>query len=514
MKRRNFLKNIASTGIALPLTMGFPSLRAFGKMPENSPFARALLSSNDRIMIMIRLSGGNDGLNTIIPYTNAEYYKAREADSLAIKAEEVIKLSGSSTMGLHPKLAPLAALWDKKQMAIVQNVGYPNQNLSHFRSTDIWLSGSDANVFENAGWYAKYLEDMHPEFPETMPAEPFAIELGTSLSTTLIGEKNNMGIAVSSLDFIPDAPNDNPVAQTHAGDEELYVREIIRQSNVFSNAIVEAGKKVLQNKVTYPTNNGLAQGLAAIARLIAAGMKTQMYIINVGGYDTHTNQLTAQATLHENFANAVAAFHNDAELFGFADKVVTMTISEFGRRVVSNGTGTDHGSAAPILVFGNNVKGGFYGSDPNLTDLEGPGNIKMQYDFRQVYASVLGQWYGAAESSISPNALPRYFEQIPLFTSMATSVFETNGIEQYFSVGQNYPNPAHARTSIPIYGVVSGMEAELTIATMDGRTIAKHRIMPGQHFVDISTQELPSGNYMIVLQSGRLESSKIMTVVQ
>ena len=165
-------------------------------------------------------------------------------------------------------------------------------------------------------------------------------------------------------------------------------------------------------------------------------------------------------------------------------------------------------------MFGNNVKGGFYGSDPNLTDLEGPGNVKMQYDFRQVYASVLGQWYGAAEANISPNALPRYFEQIPLFTSTATSIFETKGIEQFFSLGQNYPNPAQTRTSIPVHGIVSGMEAILTIATMDGRAIAKHRIMPGQQFVDISTQELPSGNYMIVLESGTLQSSKIMSVTR
>jgi len=514
MKRRNFLRNIASTGVVLPLTMGFPSVRAFAKMPEGTPFARALAASNDRVFVMIRLSGGNDGLNTIVPYTNSEYYKAREADALSIKAEEVLKLSGSSTMGLHPKLSALMPMWEKKQFAIVQNVGYPNQNLSHFRSTDIWLSGSDADVFENAGWYAKYLEEMNPDFPETMPKEPFAIELGTSLSTTLVGKENNMGIAVSSLDYIPDAPDEDTIPANHAGDEERYVREIIRQSNIFSTAIIEAGTRVTANKVTYPANNPLAQGLAAIARLIAAGMTTQMYILNVGGYDTHSNQLTVQATLHENLATAVAAFHTDLEGFGVSEKVSTMTISEFGRRVVSNGSGTDHGSAAPIFVFGAGVNGGFFGSDPNLTDLEGPGNIKMQYDFRQVYASVLGQWFGAAESSITPVALPRKFEQLPIFKALTTSIFETGGIEEYFTLGQNYPNPAVSNTVIPISGVVSGMEAELTVSTMDGRTVSSTRIMPGQQSLTIPTRDLPTGNYMLILRSGRLTRTRIMNVVK
>lgn len=514
MKRRNFLKNIASTGVVLPLAMGFPSVRAFAKMPEGTPFARAMAASNNRVLVMIRLSGGNDGLNTIVPYTNSEYYKAREADSLSIKAEETLKLSGSSTMGLHPSLAALLPMWEKKQFAIVQNVGYPNQNLSHFRSTDIWLSGSDADVFENAGWYAKYLEEMNPDFPETMPKEPFAIELGTSLSTTLVGKENNMGIAVSSLDYVPEAPDEDTIPSNHAGDEERYVREIIRQSNIFSTAIIEAGSRITSNKVTYPANNPLAQGLAAIARLIAAGMTTQMYILNVGGYDTHSNQLTVQATLHQNFATAVAAFHSDLDGFGIAEKVSTMTISEFGRRVVSNGSGTDHGSAAPIFVIGEGVNGGFFGSDPNLTDLEGPGNIKMQYDFRQIYASVLGQWYGAPESSISPTALPRKFEQLPIFKALTTSIFETDGAEEYFSLGQNYPNPAVSNTVIPIMGVLSGMEAELTVSTMDGRTISANRIMPGQQSITIPTRDLPNGTYMLILSSGRLRRTRIMTVTK
>lgn len=514
MKRRNFIKNIASTGVVLPLAMGFPSVRAFAKMPAGAPFARALMASNNRVLVMIRLSGGNDGLNTVVPYTNTEYYKAREADNLSIKAEEVLKLSGTSSLGLHPKLSALMPFWEKKQMAIVQNVGYPNQNLSHFRSTDIWLSGSDADVFENSGWYAKYLEEMNPDFPETMPNEPFAIELGTSLSTTLVGKENNMGIAVASLDYIPEAPDDDTIPATHAGDEERYVREILRQSNVFSNAILEAGSKVTTNKTTYPTNNALAQGLAGIARLIAAGMTTQMYILNVGGYDTHSNQLTAQATLHENFANAVTAFHTDLELFGVSDKVTTMTISEFGRRVVSNGTGTDHGSAAPMFFFGAGVNGGIIGNDPNLTDLEGPGNIKMQYDFRQLYASVLGQWFGASEAEITPAALSRKFEQLPIFKTMATSVFDTEGTEQYFELGQNYPNPAVTNTVVPISGVVSGMEAELTVGTMDGRTIITHRVLPGQQSLTIPTRDLPNGTYMLILRSGRLMRSRTMTVAK
>jgi len=515
MKRRSFLQKLASTGIVLPIAMGFPRMRAFASSPAGSPFMRLASSANDRIMILIRMAGGNDGLNTVVPYTNSDYYTARShgtAENVAIDADAVVKLPGSGTLGLHPSLAPLLPLYAEGKMTIVQNVGYPNQNLSHFRSTDIWLSGSDADVYDNAGWYAKYLEEKYPEYPGVLPQDPFAIELGTYLSTTLIGEHGNMGVAFADLSYIPGLPGVDPVRPTHAGDEEEYVRQIARQSNIFSNAITTAYARQSSNMVPYPdaAANPLAGALAGIAKLIAGGLTTQMYIVNIGNYDTHSGQLAQQARLHGLFAEAVAAFQRDLEAFGLDERTCMMTISEFGRRVESNGSGTDHGSASPLMVIGTGVVGGIIGHDPDLGDLEGPGNLKPQYDFRQVYASVLGQWYDAPEEMIAPKALPRHFDQLPIFRVDTVSVNEQT--RAAFSLGQNYPNPAAGATRIPIDGITVGMDARFTLYDLNGRALLRRPVAPGEHAVDLDTRGLPSGGYIYELTAGGARHTRTMTV--
>ncbi|MGE3802866.1 MAG: DUF1501 domain-containing protein, partial [Candidatus Kapaibacterium sp.] len=488
MKRRKFIQRVASTGIVLPIAFGFPRLRAFGQSPKGSPFTRLMAAENDHIFVIIRLAGGNDGLNNVIPYANDLYYNARfagTADDLSIPANQVVKLPDSDTMGLHPSFQPLLDLYGEGKMTLVQNVAYPGQNLSHFRSTDIWLSGSDANVFDDAGWYAKYLEAKYPDYPEVLPASPFAIEFGNFLSTTLIGEENNMGIAVGNLDYIPGLPGNDDIASTKAGEEEAYVREVIRQSNIFSNAVLAAYVGGTDNSGHYTNASGtLGQGLAAVARMIQGGLGTRMYILNVGGYDTHTNQLTTHANLLSQLANAIKEFQRDLETLGLADRVCAGTISEFGRRVQSNGTGTDHGEAAPAFFFGHGVNGGIIGTDPNLSDLTGPGNLKMEYDFRQLYASILGQWYEATDSELAP-ALPHTFEQLPIFKVSGSSVTDTDALAAGFTIGQNAPNPARSRVSIPVGGVKSGMNARFSLYTVEGRELLAQPVNPGQTSVEV-----------------------------
>lgn len=515
MKRRNFIKRLASTGIILPVTLGLPKLRAFAAAPEGSPFMKIAGATNDNVMILIRLAGGNDGLNTIIPYKDSNYYNLRSADSLAIQESEVVKLPDSGTLGMHPSFKPLLDLYKEGKMTIVENVAYPNQNLSHFRSTDIWLSASDANVFENTGWYGKYLEAIHPDYPDVMPTDPFAIEFGQFLSTTCVGEKGNMGVAIQDTSYIPGQPDPtDTVAKTHAGDEEEYVRAIIQQSNVFLNSIIDATKKVTTNKVTYPTGSQMGTSLASVVRLIAAGMKTSMYIVNVGGYDTHSDQLQRHEVLLEELAGCVVALQRDLEAFGLDKRVCCMTISEFGRRPASNGGGTDHGSAAPQFVFGTGVLGGIIGKEPNLASFDDNKNIKMDYDFRQIYASVLGQWFGATESQIQPKALPRHFEQLPIFEKQSTGISVKDALAQGISVGQNFPNPATNGTIIPFDGIVNGIEAKLIISTMEGREIFATQLQAGQTSYKFDTTPLPAGNYIYRLQSGNISKSKMMTVVK
>lgn len=514
MKRRTFIQRLAGTGIVLPIAMGFPRMRAFAKSPSGSIFAKLSSATNDNVMVLIRLAGGNDGLNTLVPYTNDAYYTARKAgtaDDLSIAANTVIKLSDHDSLGLHPSLAPLRSLYDNGKMTVVQNVGYPNQNLSHFRSTDIWLSGSDWDQYQSSGWYARYLEELYPDYPSVLPDDPFAIEFGSYLSTTLIGDHQNMGVAISSVDYIPGQPDPDPVASTHEGDEEAYVREVIRQSNIFTNSIKNAFTRQTTNRTTYPTSP-LATGLAAVARLIAAGMKTQMYILNVGGYDTHTNQLTTHATLHQNLADAVVAFQTDLEAFSLDRRVCMMTISEFGRRVTSNGTGTDHGSAAPLFVFGTGVIGGVVGSDPNLASLEGPGNIRMEHDFRQVYASVLSQWYGATDDQLTP-ALSKEFAQLPIFEPLSQGgVGAGTTADAGFSLGQNYPNPASGSTVIPLGGI--RRDGQFSIYTMDGRRLATSGVASGQTSLELNIGELPTGVYLYELEVDGRKQARQMVVAR
>jgi len=516
MKRRTFIQRLAGTGIVLPVTLGFPRLRAFAQDPVGSPFARLVSGTNDRIFILIRLAGGNDGLNTVVPYTNPTYYNKRDIDGLAIDANSVKKLPGSTTLGLHPNLEALLPLYSEGKMTVVQGVGYENQNLSHFRSTDIWLSGSNTDVYWNSGWYGRYLEAKYPDYPTTLPQHPFAIELGTYLSTTLIGESNNMGMAVSDLSYVPGQQDSDPVAGTHAGEEEAYVREIARQANIFSNAIIEAATRQLTNKVTYPVGNALALGLASIAKIIAGGLTTQLYIINVGGYDTHSNQLSVHGALMTQLAEAVAAFQRDLEAFGLDERVSMMTISEFGRRVASNGTGTDHGSAAPMLVFGTGVKGGIIGSDPDLDNLEGPGNMRRQYDFRQIYASVLAQWFGASGTQLAaafPPPAPAPFEQLPIFESAASIGAPVADARGALELGVPYPNPVVSTATIPVSGVPAA-GATLRLYTEGGRAVLTRDVESGQGSVALDVRSLPAGTYLYELRAGDQHRTARMTVVK
>ena len=517
MKRRKFIQRVASTGIVLPIAFGFPRLRAFGQSPKGSPFMRLGAAENDHVFVLIRLAGGNDGLNMLVPYANDLYYNARFAgteDDLSIPVNDVLKLHDSATMGFHPSFAPLMDLYNEGKMTVVQNVAYPGQNLSHFRSTDIWLSGSDSDVFDDAGWYAKYLEAKYPDYPEVLPSAPFAIEFGNFLSTTLIGEDNNMGVAVGNLDYIPGLPGTDDLANTKAGEEEAYVREIIRQSNVFSTEIQQTYIAGPDNAVRYTTASGpLGQGLAAIARMIAGGLGTRMFILNVGGYDTHTNQLTTQANLLSQLANAIKEFQRDLEFLKLNDRVCMGTASEFGRRVTSNGTGTDHGEAAPMLFFGDGVNGGIIGDDPNLSDLSGPGNLKMQYDFRQLYASILGQWYEASDTELIP-ALPHEFNQLPVFKTTPSGIAETDALAAGFTLGQNAPNPARGRVTIPVAGVKSGMSTRFSVYTVEGREVMAQPVAPGQTSVDLDVSKLPSGPYIYALTSGPLRRTRQMVVAR
>lgn len=394
--RRDFLVTGAMAAGA-SLFLGSTPIKAFHRHPLMS-MLRAI--ETDRTLVLIQLNGGNDGLNTVIPLTDDTYYRQRPG--IGIRSSDAFVLNPD--VGLNPGLRPLEAMWKDGQMNILRNVGYPDPNLSHFRATDIWVSGSDSTVIEPTGWLGRFLDLEYPDYSQSNSKSPVAVQIGSNLSLLFQGPDNGMGMNINSPELFErlatsgkayDAEN---VPDTSYGTEMAWLRNLANQSYTFSGAI-SAASKVGKNEVTYPTNNALATNLAIAARLIKGNLGAKIYMVSLGGFDTHANQLPAHQTLMTNLANAVKAFYDDLGVKQLKDKVTTMTFSEFGRRVNQNGSaGTDHGTSAPMFIFGGGVKGGFTGAAPNLTNLDSAGNLKFETDYRQVYATLMRDWFGVEDT--------------------------------------------------------------------------------------------------------------------
>ena len=411
MNRRDFLKT-SSRGTAA-FTLGGFLARAYGSAQAIGPMAASALTDTDRILILIRLDGGNDGLNTLVNFEDDAYYQARS--DLNISKSDALPLT--DTQGLHPELTGFKALYDEGHMMAVQGVGYPNPNRSHFRSTDIWMTASDANEYLTHGWLGRYLETQVTGDPETLPEHPVAVDIGPVLSLALLGKNGAMGIALKDprqFFYLVDQGNkilDGQKLPTPAGFELDFVRQVNFESLQYSKQVQDAAETG-ENTAEYPDST-LADQLALIARLIDGGLKSRVYLVSQRGYDTHSNQLSRHGTLMKDLNGAVSAFQNDLKQLGHQDRVLGLTVSEFGRRVKENGSaGTDHGTAAPLFLFGTSLIGGIHGPVPRFNALDDRGDFHHDFDFRQVYASVLHQWFNVPGDIVqlvfpgSPGLLP------------------------------------------------------------------------------------------------------------
>jgi len=440
MHRRKFLRHLGLlTGAGtVSMTLCDIPLKAFAQ-----PFISAN-TVNGKVLVLVQLSGGNDGLNTVVPFQDSNYHNARP--SIRIRENEALRLS--NTLGLHPSLNPFKELYDEGELAVVQSVGYPNPDRSHFRSTDIWLSASDSDDYIEDGWVGRFLAKAFPEPENFNTNHPMAIQIGASQSMLLQCTcQGQMGISFEDpnqfYQLINGSTADNdPPPNTIAGEQLRYIKQIAAQSIQYAQIIKDAADTV-QNKVQYP-NSSLGRQLAIVAELIAGGLETPVYLTSVGGFDTHSNQLNGHANLLQNLANSVSAFMQDLKLLGVADRVVVMTFSEFGRRVEQNGSaGTDHGTAAPLFVIGSNVKGGIIGENPDLNDLDNNVDLKYQFDFRQVYATLLQDQLGMSADKMN-DVLFRSFDTLPLIAVKHAA----SGGPVSFSLFQNYPNPFNPATRI------------------------------------------------------------------
>ena len=385
MKRRDFIKQstLASSLFFVP---------SFVKAFENITTTKL----GYKKLVIIQLAGGNDGLNTIIPYTNDIYYKSRP--KLAITKENALKVNDE--IGFHKNLAPLKRLYDQGNLTIINNVGYPNPNRSHFRSTDIWQSASNSNEYLNTGWLGRYID--------TYGKAPYSgIELDDSLSLILKGEKIN-GIATRNPRIL-NANTQTPYfkklinyqTDAHLSEHNLgYLYKTMIEAKSSAKYIYEK-TKTFKSKLEYPSNP-FGKQLKTTAEFINSHIESKVYYVSMGGFDTHAGQVYKQAKLLKTYSEAVAVFVEDLKKNDTFKDTLIVTFSEFGRRVKQNaGGGTDHGAANNVFIIGDDLnKKGFYNEMPNLNQLDKNGDIIHTVDFRSIYATILDKWLAVDDEKI------------------------------------------------------------------------------------------------------------------
>ena len=420
--RRTFMKGLGLAGGAGILLGNTPvsalAASPFGFLINNSP--------SDRILVLIRLKGGNDGLNTFIPLYNYDTYLANRPQ-LSISQNNTIGLSNE--IGMHPNLQDLMPLWESDRMKVVNSVGYPDHNLSHFRSTDIWNSASDTNVVDESGWLGRFIENEYPDYLTNPPETPPAVQIGSVGSILFNGAEGDLSNYAFS---VTDPEELFEIAQTgqlydlenlpdcYYGEQLGYMRTVVNNTFRYAEVINQAYENS-SNSVNY--NSSLGNQLSLVARLIKGGLGCKFYVVSLDGFDTHANQLGQHANLMNNLSTAINSFYDDLAVGEWDKQVLSMTFSEFGRRVQQNASqGTDHGTAAPLMLFGPGLNGsGIVGNGPDLDDLDPNGNMKHTIDFRQIYKEVLEKWL-CIDPLLIENILGQSFDGIDLGLSCEPTV--------------------------------------------------------------------------------------------
>lgn len=521
MKRRNFLKS--ATALSAPVFLNGLQVAAM----SNSSLLPIINSApNDRVLVIIQLNGGNDGLNMLVPID--QYDKLMGVRENVMIPENQL-LPFTDTLSLHPAMSGVKNLYENGNLSILQSVGYPNQNRSHFRSTDIWTSASAADEFISTGWLGRHFDGQHPTFPTDFPNEdhpdPIAITIGSLISETCQGVGANFSLAIRDVESL--APLSEGVGSdlpdNYYGEQLGFLRNAIAQTNAYGDTIIAAANKGNNLSNLYPETgaNGLADQLKIVANLISGGLQTKVYIVSMAGFDTHAEQVMdndptqgIHAELLAELATAMDAFQDDLKQLGIAEKVIGMTFSEFGRRIQSNGSsGTDHGSAAPLMVFGSCVNPTILGNNPEIPDEVGvQDGVQFQYDFRSVYGSLLVDWFEASEADVR-NYLFSDFQYLPIIQGcqQTTSTNNIPIIENSELQVINFPNPFIHETTIQFAANNEWMK----LSVFDARgglvkVLANQRFSKGTHQIIFDGKHLPAGNYYFHLQTNRRQQARLM----
>lgn len=500
MRRRDFLRNTVPAGVMLPSLINGMTVKAFGAESLLMQGLFPATTDTDHVLVIVQLNGGNDGLNTVIPIEYFPNY-IRARSNMYIPQQKVLGLSGNDRVGFHPAMTGMQALYNDGKMSVIHSVGYPQPNFSHFRATDIWMSASDSKEVVNSGWTGRYLNYEYPNFPNGYPnssmPDPLAIQIGSTTSLALQGPAVSMGMSISNPSNFYNliAGVQDPAPNTPAGKELTYIRKVAQQTTAYAEVIKTASAKVTQ-QAEYP-NNSLAAQLKIVARLIAGGLKTRIYMVSYGGFDTHSAQVNSldhttgtHANLLKNVSDSIKAFQDDLKLQKVDDRVLGMTFSEFGRRIKSNGsTGTDHGSAAPMFVFGKNVDSGVIGDTPNIpVTASFNDNLPFQYDFRSVYATILNKWLCVDADDLEQIML-KNFQVLPIVNSLACNKSVNLSGENFIT---NYPNPFTQSTNI-------------SFKTAGGHTLIQIMDTMGRVLKNLVDREYEAGNYNVVFDGSGLQ---------
>jgi uncharacterized protein (DUF1501 family) len=438
--RRDFLRTSVLGGA---LTWSVPAFLAntFSALQaEAADSATQTATGKDStILVVLQMAGGNDGLNTVVPYANDFYHQARPR--IGLPANSILKINDE--IGLHQSLAGFKGFYDAGQLSIIQGAGYPNPNRSHFRSTEIWQTASDADKVESYGWIGRYFDNacrgadptvgvsIGQQMPQAFSAKtPIGISLDNPERYRFMAGRPNakgeMNADEKSFRELNQPEHEDAAASgadnsgatigaiqgptAHSGSVMDFLERTALDAEMSSDKILAITKRI-ENQATYPTSQ-LANSLKLVAKLIGGGLPTRIFYVSQGGYDTHTNQIGQQERLLKDLGDSVKAFVEDMQAQGNFQRVMVMTFSEFGRRVAENANGgTDHGAAAPMFVIGHKVKAGLHGKYPSLApqDLTN-GDIKYNVDFRSVYAGVLEEWLKTKSQPI----LGANFKPLPL----------------------------------------------------------------------------------------------------
>ena len=531
MKRRDFLQKSIPAATLLPALVNGYSVNAFA---ADSPLVQALMrgtTDTDHVLVIIQLSGGNDGLNMVIPIsTYSNYYNART--NIAIPQSRILAL-GSSGTGIHPAMTGMHSIFNAGNMKVLQAVGYPQPNFSHFRATDIWMSASNSNQEVFTGWAGRYLNYENPNFPIGFPSisapDPLAIQIGSTTTLTTQGPSVNMAMSITNPTSFYNLLNGttDPVPDTPAGKELKYVRLVSQQTQKYATVIRTAANAVTQ-QVTYPTNNSLGDQLKIVSRLIKGGLKTRIYMVSTGGFDTHSVQANADtttgahATLLQRLSDAIKAFQDDLQFLGIQDRVIGMTYSEFGRRIKSNSSvGTDHGAAAPMFLFGTKIEQGVLGDNPTIPTVASVNdNVPMQYDFRSIYSTILEKWFCLDKTVVAglyPPNINNQLQSLPLFKSSIVCNAVTRPPDPAFdAIISNSPNPFTERTTIRFR--TEGGHTLIQIIDTLGRVIKnlleQDYLTAGVNTVTFDSGGLPTGIYYARLQNGVIQKVRPMLKVR